>query len=302
MTLSRMGIVNHSFPQRRFKDTIEFIDYCHNLGAGGVQTTLASTEPGYAKRVRSRIEELGMYFEAQSSLINVERVAPAAREAGALCIRVACLSGRRYETFSTLDEWRKFAVQSRAALERALKLAELHGIRLAVENHKDWTAEEMAVLLKGYASEYLGCCLDSGNNVALLDDPRHTFELLAPFAVSTHIKDMGVDEYSDGFLLSEVPLGTGIIDLKAFVAAVTRARISLEMITRDPLKIPCLTEKYWATFPDRKAPDLARTLAIVRARRRSLPRVSNLEKAEALQVEEENVKQSLNYARTHLGL
>lgn len=46
------------------------------------------------------------------------------------------------------------------------------------------------------------------------------------------------------------------------------ARISgpmLEMITRDPREIPCLTEKYWATCDDLNGVHLARTLSQVRA-------------------------------------
>jgi len=42
----------------------------------------------------------------------------------------------------------------------------------------------------------------------------------------------------------------------------------LEMITRDPLKIPVFTAKYWATFDDDYSPlpgrDLAKVLALVR--------------------------------------
>ena len=43
---------------------------------------------------------------------------------------------------------------------------------------------------------------------------------------------------------------------------------ALEMITREPLKIPVFTKKYWATFDDSYSPlpgrDLARILEIVR--------------------------------------
>lgn len=39
-------------------------------------------------------------------------------------------------------------------------------------------------------------------------------ELLAPYAVTTHIKDMAVRRNAQGgLLLSEVPLGQGILDL-----------------------------------------------------------------------------------------
>jgi hypothetical protein len=36
---------------------------------------------------------------------------------------------------------------------------------------------------------------------------------LVPYVFSTHVKDMALEEYVDGFLLSEVPLGTGYIRL-----------------------------------------------------------------------------------------
>jgi sugar phosphate isomerase/epimerase len=171
------------------------------------------------------------------------------------------------------------------------------------------TLDEMLALLKEYSSEFLGVCLDTGNNVALLDDPMAVVEGLAPYAVTTHLKDMAVEPYADGFLLSEVALGEGMFDLKQMVATVAKARpatrFSLEMITRNPLQVPCLTDGYWATFPDRNGLYLARTLTLlhkVAARLEPLPRVDDLNPAARLRLEEEYVKQSLNYGRVKLGL
>ena len=59
-------------------------------------------------------------------------------------------------------------------------------------------------------------------------------------------------EYEEGFLMADVPLGQGCLDLQAMVDILRKAKpgmkFSLEMLTRDPLKIPCLTDKYWASF------------------------------------------------------
>jgi len=81
-------------------------------------------------------------------------------------------------------------------------------------------------------------------------------------------------------------------------------KFSLEMITRNPLKVPCLTEKYWASFPDRNGRYLARTLAWVRANRprQPLPNLDLLDQAGRLELEMENVRQSLAYARDKLEL
>src|SRR5262249_15496213 len=120
--------------------------------------------------------------------------------------------------------------------------------------------------------------------------------------------DMAVEEYDQGFLLSEVSLGEGFLDLAKIVSILREARpetqFSLEMITRDPLQVPCLTAKYWAALEDLTGRQLARTLAMVRQHkpRRPLPRVTHLPRQEQLALEEKNVQACLAYAKKHLGL
>ena len=78
-----------------------------------------------------------------------------------------------------------------------------------------------------------------------------------------------------------------------------------EVITRNPLQVPCLTDKYWITFPERNGKYLAATLRLVResaARLQHVPYVDHESPQGLLQLEEENVKQCLYYARTRLGL
>ena len=122
-----------------------------------------------------------------------------------------------------------------------------------------------------------------------------------------HLKDQAVQEYDDGFLFGDVALGQGFLDLKRMVQILRQAkpevRFSLEVITRDPLQVPCLTEKYWATLADVPGTDLARTLRIVRAHaQKTLPRVSELPPARRAEVEEDNIRQSLAYSRTELQI
>jgi 3-oxoisoapionate decarboxylase len=178
---------------------------------------------------------------------------------------------------------------------------------MGIENHKIWTADEMVEVFKQHPSEYLGVCLDFGNNISLLDNPDDVIRKLAPYTVTSHFKDMAVKEYPQGFLLSEVLLGEGFMDLPSMLDTVRKARpqarFNLEMITRDPLKIPCLTDKYWVTFPDRNGLVLARALTLVRANppRKPLPEVTGLDPAARRQQEEDNVKLCLAYAGEKLG-
>ncbi|MEO8425634.1 MAG: hypothetical protein ABI651_00845 [Verrucomicrobiota bacterium] len=133
-------------------------------------------------------------------------------------------------------------------------------------------------------------------------------EAYAPWAWTSHLKDMAVQEYEDGFLLSEVPLGEGFLDLRKMIATLPRAKpglpLNLEMITRNPLKVPCLTKKYWITFENLPANVLAGTLALVRenAPRKPLPQTTGLNDEQRLSLEDDNVRKSFTYAEEHLGL
>jgi sugar phosphate isomerase/epimerase len=308
-----MGITPATFPAHRKNMAHEMIEFCAELGVGGCQASLASLEPDYARKIRRRKEELGLYLEIQTRLAGddpaqFEQTVKMAKEAGATSLRAVCLGGRRYETFSTLGEWNAAVADYRRRIARSVPIVDKHRLPLGLENHKDWTVDQQAALLKEYSSEYFRVCLDTGNNISLLDDPMEVIEKLAPFTVNTHIKDMGVEEYQDGFLLSEVPFGDGLMDMKRVVDIIRQAQpkvhFSLEMITRDPLEVPCLTEKYWATFPDRNGIYLARTLRMVRANkpRKPLPRTAGLDEAGRKRLELDHVERCIEYARKHLGL
>jgi len=292
------------------KDALEFLMRCHDLGAAGIQVPLR----GDLRQLRSKAEQFEMYVEGMVSLpasgdtSAFEKSIQDATDAGALCVRAAALSGRRYETFASLADWRKFVGDSQSNIAAAVPILEKHKMPLALENHKDWTADEMATLMKSHSSEYLGVCLDFGNNISLLDDPMNVVEMLAPFTIATHVKDMGVEWSNDGFLLSEMVLGQGFLDLQRMLSLVRSARpsvrFSLEMITRDPLQIPCLTDKYWTTFPERNGVFLARTMQLVQKYKsaKPLPRISGLSADAQLQAEQENVRASLAYARKTLDM
>jgi sugar phosphate isomerase/epimerase len=225
-----------------------------------------------------------------------------AKACGASVLRTVMLGGRRYETFTEAADFTRFIQGTLQSLIFAEPIVRKHRVHLAVENHKDYRAGELVAVLKKMSSEFIGVTLDTGNNIALLDEPMETVRELAPWTRTVHLKDMGVEESRDGFLLSEVPLGTGLLDLKAIVATIRKAnpkaRFNLEMITRDPLSIPCLTDRYWATFAHVSGRDLARTLAWVRAgaKKDPLPRITRLPQAEQVEAEERNVRDSFAHA------
>lgn len=302
---------------RKANQPFDLADACHRFGLGGVQTRVP-TEPEAVKALREKLEKWEMYLVGDarppsdaSEVPAFEKVVETSKAAGASVLHAA-LTGRRYEVFDTLDTFKKHFEQCQKAVSLAEPVLRKHRMKLAVENHKDWRFPEHIAWLKRLSSEWVGVCVDVGNNLSLCDDPMEMVEAYAPYAFDCHLKDMAVEEYPEGFLLAEVNMGEGIIDLRKVVDMLRKdnpnLKFGLEMITRDPLKVPVLTKKYWVTFDDSYSPlpgrDLARTLALARANRpkQPLPIISQLSLADQAKAEEENIRKCAAYAREHLGL
>ncbi len=322
----RMGVVVHSYGSRwqskvnsrkypGFSNAIDLVEHCHRIGAGGVQVVVKDWSADFAKKLRAKREKLGLYLEGSIAVPRKVEDVPKfeqevinAKEAGAHILRTVTSTGRRYEIFHSPEAVQEFKKNSLISLRLAEPVLRKYKVKLAIENHKDWRADELVSALQQLKSEWIGVTLDFGNSISLVEDPMEVIQTLAPYIFSTHVKDMGVEEYADGFLLSEVPLGKGFLDLPKIIAICRQhnpsVAFNLEMITRDPLEIPCLTTGYWAAFDSVKGSDLARTLRMVKQRKFTspLPRVSQLSAEERLAVEEENILECFTYSREKAGL
>jgi sugar phosphate isomerase/epimerase len=294
---------------------VRFLELAKSRGASAVQMPLGVRSEADAKLVHRACDEYGMHIEGivsppKAENADRERFAnelATARQCGAAVVRMVLLGGRRYEVFDKAEDYTAFAERAERSVAMAEPIARSQKMVLAVENHKDFRTDELVALLKKFSSDWLGVCLDTGNNLALLEDPASTVEALAPLTRTVHLKDIGVEESADGFRMAEVPLGQGCFDLKGMIATVRKAspqaRFHLEMITRDPLVISCLGEKYWATLDRVPVRDLARTLRLVRkhTRKEALPRITKLQLEEQLAVEDKNVRDSFAHAlKEHL--
>jgi sugar phosphate isomerase/epimerase len=314
---AQMGVVVHSYASRwqskvasqkypGFKDAIDLLEHCHAIGAEGIQVVVKDWTADFAKKVRDRRENLGLYLEGsiavpanEEDVSRFEKEVINAKEAGAVILRTVTSTGRRYEVYHSMEDVAAFKKKAMTSLRLAEPVLRKHKAKLAVENHKDWRAPELAGAIKELQSEWIGVTLDFGNSISLIEDPMDVIETLVPYVFSTHVKDMGLEEYRDGFLLSEVPLGKGILDLSKIVDLCKKhnqsVTFNLEMITRDPLEIPCLNNEFWSVFDGVSGRELARTIRLVKENKYDgkLPRVSHLSAEERLAVEEDNVVKCL---------
>lgn len=301
-------------PQFDLYSPDNFLEHCRTVGAGGMQCALGVLDGASVRRLRDYAEKYALYIEAivklpkdDADVVRFDRMMKSAADVGAVAARTTIIPGRRYEYFKSIEMFNEFNARGRRMLELGTPVAEKYRIPIAVENHKDHLDDQRVELFEHISSEFVGACVDTGNSFALLENPIETVNKLAPWAHSVHLKDQALQSYDDGFLLGDIPLGQGGLDLIRMVQILkdTRPsiRFTLELITRDPLKVPCLTDRYWTTFPDRRATRLAAALRYVRDHSaRSLQYVSQMSPDEQLVLEDTNVRQSLDYARDELGL
>lgn len=305
--------VRQKEPGIKFTDARSFYDYARTLGAEAVQTSVAGLDEAQARMFRDHVAETGGCFEGdirlpqdEASLGAFEHEVQLTRAAGASVARAVLQGGRRYEVFHTMDQFREFRAQASKRLAWVEPILRKNQLKLAIENHKDLTVEELTALMRETSSEWIGVLVDTGNNIALLDEPHVVVEALAPIALSVHFKDMAVQQDADGFLLSEIACGRGFLDLPRMTSTLRKANpnivFNLEMATRDPLKIPCLSPDYWVTFPEREATHLAPALELVKSHpaTHEPPRVSGKARKQILDEEEANNRESLVWMRAKI--
>ena len=319
---SRMGGAPTAFglrmrAERQQGKVFDVVEHCHHIGLSAAEATLPATPDG-VKKLRQHVDEYNMRLVLNAPLPKSETDLPAfdaavraCKDAGAFALHAA-MTQRRYEQFDSFAAWKRNFEQCQQTIALAEPVLRKHRVPLAIENHKGWRSAEQAAWMKRLSSEWVGVCFDFGNNLSLCETPKQTLQALAPYALMCHIKDMGLQEYKDGFLLSEVVFGDGILDLKQMVQTL-RAKDAnmlflMEMITRDPLRIPVYTEKYWASFDDSVSPvparDLARVLELARSNspKTPLPEISGLSPDEQVKAEDTYNLRCIEYARQHLDL
>jgi sugar phosphate isomerase/epimerase len=293
------------------------LDLCVRFGAHGAQidwSQIESHDPAALAALKDRADRdrLKLELSVPASCLESPQaygdMVKTATALGVTHVRIALLYGRRYESFKTRDEWTAWHAKWAAQLQTMKPVIESHPVVVGLENHKDHLSTELAALLHSLNSARIGVCFDFGNNLSLLEEPQQTLETLAPFVVTTHLKDMAVKPTADGFELSEVPLGEGILPLAEMIATLRAHRpdvpMCLEMLTRDPLQVPYKTDRYWIAL-DRPAPQSLAAFehhVLSRASPNPVPHITGLPPADQIALEDELVRRCMEYGRRTLQL
>jgi hypothetical protein len=124
-------------------------------------------------------------------------------------------------------------------------------------------------VIEAVGSSHVRVCFDSGNPLYAAEDAVYAAEILAPYTVSTHLRDTKVWMDDAGAYVQWAPAGRGTVDLRRIVSLLLAQSpdipIDLEVITGGGPKVIDYrnpNSELWKLYPDMKAISFARFLAV----------------------------------------
>ena len=211
----------------------DFVKRAAELGVDGVSLEscfFESLEPDYLAEIKAALDEKGMErvlawghpdgLEAgrnEDAWREMNGLIPRAQFMGASIMRIVASS------LMFRDEPHGPQIDAIVRmLKRSVRIAEDHGVVLAIENHIDYISTEIEEILDRVGSESLKVNFDTGNTLRMMEDPVAAARRLGPYTVATHTKDVDACRHvrpEEWYFFSSVPVGTGLIDIPGVVRA-----------------------------------------------------------------------------------
>lgn len=177
------------------------------------------------------------------------------------------------------------------------------GVKIAVENHAgDMRSEELASLVEMAGRDFVGVNYDSGNSLWTLENPLDALETLAPYIVTTSLRDGVVTEIPAGCRVKWTAMGDGQIDFARFMPRFAELcpgiPIHIETISGVGRDFPFLEDAFWTAWPRLEGQSLARFLRVMR---RKAPMATTTTKPNDPLEQRRELERSLAYCKS-LGL
>jgi sugar phosphate isomerase/epimerase len=283
-TAIRLGIDAYSLRSQQW-DAFQILDYCHARGVRVVHFSeirlLGGLEKVHLQAVQRRAAELGLDMEIgmlsispASTLFDASQGSPedqlgriiaAAGVIGSPLVRAVV--GNAADRGSAVPFERILADAA-----RVLKSVRSHaldaGVKITIENHSgDMQALELKRLIEEAGPDFVGACLDSGNPLITLEDPHFSLEVLAPYVLTSHVRDTAVWLTDNGAAAAWVRMGEGNVGIDEYVREYLELcpgrALSLEIIiSPQPRLFPFHEEGFWDAYRAVPAWQFARFLKI----------------------------------------
>jgi sugar phosphate isomerase/epimerase len=302
----------------------QYLDYCARWNAKVVHFSeirfIGSLEEANLRQVRAHAEKLGIEIEIgmRSICPTSKMFEPAqgtAEEQLRRMIHAAKIVGSpivRAVLGSMADRTGPIPIESHIAstakvLRNVRSLAVDNGLKIAIENHAgDMQARELKVLIEEAGRDFVGACLDSGNPLWTLEDPHLTLETLAPYVLTSHVRDSAVWREKEGIAVQWVRMGEGNIGIREYARKYRELcpgrAFSLEVIVTQPRTFAYGDPKFWDGYRKTPAWEFARFLALADKGQPRPPLAPPGSKEAGVAREREDLEASIRFVHDELSI
>ncbi len=259
------------------------LDFC---AAHGVQVAhfseprlIGSLDRAHLERVRAHADALGISLEIGMLSIcptsgifdptqgtadeQLARVVDAAVIVGSPLVR--CVVGNTFDR-RTPGGIEPHIEETLKVLQRVRSRAVDAGVKIAVENHSgDMQARELRMLVEAAGTDYVGVCIDSGNAAWAIEDPHLALDTLAPYVLTSHMRDSAVWNSPEGVVAQWTRMGEGNVDfpkyVRTYIDRCPGRAVSLELIMHRQRTFDYRAPEFWSAYRTTPAWEFARFLA-----------------------------------------
>ena len=259
------------------------LDFC---AAHGVQVAhfseprlIGSLDRAHLERVRAHADALGIALEIGMLSIcptsgifdpaqgtadeQLARVVDAAVIVGSPLVR--CVLGNTFDR-RTPGGIERHIEETLKVLRHVRSRVTDAGVKIAVENHSgDMQARELRMLVEAAGTDSVGVCIDSGNASWALEDPHLTLDILAPYVLTSHMRDSAVWNSSEGAVAQWTRMGEGNVDIaryiRTYIDRCPGRAVSLELIMHRQRSFDYRDPEFWSAYRTTPAWEFARFLA-----------------------------------------
>ena len=194
------------------------------------------------------------------------------------------------------------------SLVAVLKGGALAGARCQSEDRRReprgrHASDELAAVVEMAGRDFVGVNYDSGNSLWTLENPVDALEILAPYIVTTSLRDGVVTEIPTGCRVKWTAMGDGQVDFVRFMPRFAElcpgVTIHIETISGVGRDVPFLDDAFWSAWPRLEGQSLARFLRVMR---RKAPMAPTTTKPNDPAEQRRELERSLAYCRQTLGL
>jgi len=269
----RLGIDNFAVRAMGWKAK-ELIDYAKVLRCDSLFITDLGPFEGftsrYLKGVRNYADDRGIKLYVGSwsicpSSVTFKKDWGSAAEHLALGIRVSKALGSpafRVILGSRKDRMTEGGIDAR--IDDTVKLLKANksiavdaGVKIAMENHAgDMHSLELVRLVEEAGKDWVGVNLDSGNAVWTLEDPMENLKNLAPYVLTTSLRDTMAWPSENGYTAAWTAMGEGLVNWKKYFAYYRKicpeAPVCIETISGFNHELKVKQDDFWRAWPKGK--------------------------------------------------